>query len=80
MTNQDDNYLVITQKYVLFVRYNYKTSGTYGVKENRITNKKFTSALLNYMDENKLSLDRAFTDVSFYTRIMSYKQRFLRPI
>jgi len=58
MTNQDDNYLVITQKYVLFVRYNYKTSGTYGVKENRITNKKFTSALLNYMDENKLSLDQ----------------------
>jgi hypothetical protein len=59
MTNQDDNYLVITQKYVLFVRFNYKTSESYGMKENRITNKKFTSALLNYMDENKLSLDQA---------------------
>jgi hypothetical protein len=57
MTNQDDNYLVITQKYVLFVRFNYKTSGTYGMKENRITSKKFTSALLNYMNENNLDLD-----------------------
>jgi hypothetical protein len=57
MTNQDDNYLVITQKYVLFVRFNYKTSGTYGIKENRITSKKFTSALLNYMNENNLDLD-----------------------
>ena len=57
MTNQDDNYLVITQKYILFVRFNYKTSDTYGMKENRITNKKFTSALLNYMDENNLSLE-----------------------
>lgn len=58
MTNQDDNYLVITQKYVLFVRFNYKTSGSYGMKSNRITSKKFVSALLNYMNEEKLSLDQ----------------------
>ena len=44
------NYLVITEKYVSFIRNVYKTASTYGKKDNRIQSKKFRDALLKFLD------------------------------
>tara|TARA_R110002020_G_scaffold108469_1_gene251363 strand:- start:42 stop:980 length:939 start_codon:yes stop_codon:yes gene_type:complete len=45
------NYLVITEKYVSFIRNVYKTVKTHGKKDNRVQSKKFRNALLNYINE-----------------------------
>lgn len=44
------NYLVITEKYVSFIRNVYKTASTYGKKDNRVQSKKFRDALLKFLD------------------------------
>ena len=48
------NYLVITEKYITFIRNVYKTAPTYGKKENRIQNNKFRDALLNYLQSQNV--------------------------
>jgi len=48
------NYLVITDKYVSFIRNVYKTSSTYGKKDNRVQSKKFRDALLNYLESQNV--------------------------
>lgn len=48
------NYLVITDKYVSFIRNVYKTSSTYGKKDNRVQSKKFRDALLNYLQSQNV--------------------------
>jgi hypothetical protein len=42
-----DNYLLIRSKDIVYVRTNYKTFKTYGVKKNIIANKKFIKAVKN---------------------------------
>ena len=44
------NYLVITEKYVSFIRNVYKTASTYGKKDNRVQSKKFRDALLKFLE------------------------------
>jgi len=48
------NYLVITEKYITFIRNVYKTADTYGKKENRIQSNKFRDALLNYLQSQNV--------------------------
>lgn len=45
--DDETNYLILGKSYILLVRNNYKTSGTYGSKQNRITDNKFRTALIN---------------------------------
>ena len=52
--DKEFNYLVITEKYITFIRNVYKTAPTYGKKENRIQNNKFRDALLNYLQSQNV--------------------------
>ena len=52
--DKEFNYLVVTEKYITFIRNVYKTAPTYGKKENRIQNNKFRDALLNYLQSQNV--------------------------
>lgn len=52
--DKEFNYLVITEKYITFIRNVYKTADTYGKKENRIQSNKFRDALLNYLQSQNV--------------------------
>jgi len=46
------NYLYVTKKYVKFIRNHYKTSSSYGRKEDTIYSTKFMYAVNEYLDED----------------------------
>ena len=70
------NYLVITEKYVSFIRNVYKTASTYGKKDNRVQSKKFRDALLKFLDLKEV--DYKNEEYVMFQRV--YKGRLGEPL
>lgn len=54
-TEPDENYLVMRNKEIVYIRRRYKTAKKYGQKINRINHKTFTSHLNKFINKNHFS-------------------------
>ena len=52
-TNKEDNFLVIRKHSIMYIRNNFKTKTSYGVKKNEIKNNRFYEMTEQFYNENK---------------------------